>query len=63
MGHFQRKAQLCARKFVTFSVVYMGIFRYTKGKQNLPVQARVPLYTTFDGNLTNTITEKGVIDP
>ena len=38
-------------------------FRYTKGKTNLPVQAGVPLYTTFDENLTNTITEKGVIDP
>ena len=63
MGHFQRKAQLCARKFVTFSVVYIGIFRYTKGKTNLPVQAGVPLYTTFDEFLTNTITEKGVIDP
>ena len=41
----------------------MGVFRYTKGKTNLPVQAGASLYTTFDGNLTNTITEKGVIDP
>jgi hypothetical protein len=58
LGHFQRKAQLCARKFVTFSVVYMRIFRYTKGKTNLPVQAGVPLYTRFDGFLTKTIREK-----
>ena len=38
---FQRKAQICVRKFVTFSVVYMRVFRYTKGKTNLPVQVEV----------------------
>ena len=36
----------------------MHIFRYTKGKTNLPVQAGVPLYTRFDGLLTKTIREK-----
>ena len=41
-----------------FSVVYMRVFRYTKGKTNLPVQAGAPLYTRFDGFLTKTIREK-----
>ena len=41
----------------------MRIFRYTKGKTNLPVQAGVPLYTTFDYFLTNIDQRKGVIDP
>ena len=30
----------------------MHIFRYTKSKTSLPVQAGVPLYTRFDGFLT-----------
>ncbi len=41
----------------------MLVFRYTKGKTNLPVQAGVPLYAEFDGNLTNNHQRKGVIDP
>ena len=31
----------------------MQIFSYTKSKTSLPVQAGVPLYTTFDYFLTN----------
>ena len=38
--------------------VYSRMFRYPKGKTNLPVQAGVPLYTMFDGFLTKTIREK-----
>ena len=41
----------------------MRVFSYTKGKTNLPVQAGVPLYTTFDYFLTNIDQRKGVIDP
>ena len=36
----------------------MRLFRYTKGKTNLPVQAGVLLYTRFDEFLTKTIREK-----
>ena len=46
----------------------MQIFRYTRSKTSLPVQAGVPLYTTFDYfltniDLTNIDQRKGVIDP
>ena len=41
----------------------MQNFRYTKIKTSLPVQAGVPLYTTFDYFLTNIDQRKGVIDP
>ena len=41
----------------------MRVFRYTRSKTSLPVQAGVPLYTRLDYFLTNIDQRKGVIDP